>query len=169
MGLPGITSLPSYGGALSDYSPVADSTTDRSATGTNPAYADVAAMTHSALRAWTRMTLSASAPALVAWDATWKGNVTNVAPTLARSGVGTNTITYAATVFDEIPNGSPGYTAAGFLLNLRAAFGTDRTGASALWHVRALVTSANVITVYTWNAAGALADMGSIDVDIWGF
>jgi hypothetical protein len=122
-------------------------------------------MTHTAIRAWVEMTLSASTPLLVAWDATWKGNASNAAPALARTGTGVNTITFPATILDEILAGSPGYTAAGWTLNLRAGWGNDRAGSAALWAVRVVPTAANVLTVYTWTG-GALADMGSLNVDV---
>ena len=50
--LPETASLASYGGPKNDYSAVIDPSTDWSAAGVNPAYGDVAALTHTAFRVW---------------------------------------------------------------------------------------------------------------------
>lgn len=172
MTLPDVDSLATLGGALNDYSPVIDVTTDRAAAAANQAYADTAAMTHTAPRAWARMTLNGSAaPALVAHDEHWN-NTFNAAPTFARTAGGTYTVTQPATIIDEIPAGLPGYNAAGHLLHLRFAWANDRGGAT-LYTAKAVPTSANVVTVYffvfvisigTWT----LQDPGgAVDVDVF--
>ena len=108
MTLPDIDDIDVFGGALYDYSAVIDPTTDRPAAGANPAYCDIAALTHTALRAWVRFTLNGTAtPVLVAHDSNW-GNSPSVAPTFTRTSAGLYTITWPTVVYDEIPVGRPG-------------------------------------------------------------
>lgn len=160
-------SFATYGGGLNDYSPVVDPSTDRPAAGANAAYAATAGMTHTAPRAWCRVTLNGSAaPVLVAHDAIW-GNSVAVAPVLARTGVGTVTSTWPTTVSDEITAGQPGYTGP-LPLNLRAGWAQNR--GTTLYHRIIDITSANVATLRVFNAAGSSADTaGATDFDIWVF
>lgn len=167
MPLPDVDSLASLGGALNNYGVgVLDPTVDRDAAGANPAYADVAAMTHTIMRAWVRFTLNGTAtPVLVAHDANW-GNAITVQPTLARTTTGTYTSTWPVTVNDEIPSGAPGYVNP-HTVNIRAGFANIRVG-SAAFDVFVIPTSANVVTVKVFNTSGSLADPGSAtDVDVW--
>ncbi len=155
-----------YGGGLFDYSSVVDPTRDRPAAGANAAYSAVAGMTHTAIRAWVRMTLNATAtPVLVAHDALW-GNSLAVAPVLARTGVGIYTITWPTNVQDEITIGTPGYTGP-LPLNLRAGFANLRVVATA-FDLFVTPTTANVGTLKLFNVAGSLADTGAAtDVDVY--
>lgn len=145
MPLPGIDSLDSFGGALNNDSPVDDPTTDRDAGQMNTALEDVAGMTHTVARAFARVTLSATAPALTASngsDATW-GN--SVPPVPTRSGTGVVVLTWPATVTDELGITQP------LLLrwvkaHLEGAFGATYQS----------VTTANSVTIYLANlVAGA--------------
>lgn len=157
--------LPTYGGALNDYSPVVDPTTDRPAAGANASYAAVAGMTHTAIRAWARFTWNATTVTLVAHDALW-GNTLSVAPVVAHTGTGIVTVTWPTTVQDEIPVGAPGYTGP-LPLNLRAGFGNLRVVATA-FDVFVTPTSANVATVKLFNVAGTIADTGvATDLDVF--
>ncbi len=101
MSLPGIDTLSTYGGKMVNYAPVEDPTTDRDATAANQSYASTAAMTHTAPRAWARITMAATTGAmvLVAHDAVWG---TSVAPTFAHVSTGVFTITWPVTVTDEL-------------------------------------------------------------------
>lgn len=157
-------SLASYGGALTDYSPVIDPTTDRPAAGANAAYSAAAGMTHTGIRAWAEFTWNGSTLTLVAHDAMW-GNTLAVAPALAHTATGTATITWPTTVQDEIPSGSPGYTGP-LPLNLRAGFANVR-GATAFQH-GVSISSANVATLNLFNASGSAADPGaSTTIDVF--
>jgi hypothetical protein len=169
--LPNAASLNNYGGALNDYSAPVDSTTDRSATGVNPALGDVAQMTHTCPRLWARLTLKASGatPVLVAHDEMWNNTVPgNPAPTPARTSAGIFTLTYPSTTQDEIPANAPGYSGP-IALNLRAAWANDRGG--AVWgEAKAVITAPNVVTIYYWIFAGAPANTdpaADTDVDIY--
>jgi hypothetical protein len=148
--LPGVASLASYGAALNDYSSPKDATTDRSAAAVNPAFGDVAAMTHTAPRAWVRFKLNgSSAPTLPvsnAHDEMWN-NGNNAAPVPARTNTGIYTVTFPGTVFDEIPLGAPGANPSGYPVNLRTSWGNLELGSTTNYDVKTTVTSANVITV----------------------
>ena len=149
--LPGVASLSTYGGAKNDLSAPVDSTTDRSANGVNPAYADIAAMSHCAVRAFVRFqpngTSAPTLPATNPYDSVWNANASNAAPVVARSTTGTYTITQPSTVFDEIPAGQPGASPSGIALNLRTAWTNIELGSTTNYEARAAVTSPNVVTV----------------------
>lgn len=160
MTAPDIDTLSSYGGALQDLSPVIDPTTDRPASGANQEYASAAAMTHTCPRALARITWAGTGtPTLTTHEEQWN-NGNNSAPTAARTAVGKGTLTYPATVYDEIPSGSPGYNAAGHALNMRFALGgcEDQT---TLYHVQAYMSAPNVISFAIYNSSGTLADPAS--------
>jgi hypothetical protein len=156
--LPKVASLANYGSALNNYSATVDSSTDRDAAGANPAYGDTAGMTHTATRAWARFVpAGSSAPSFAttnARDEVWN-NGNNVAPTLARSSTGIYTLTYPATVFDEIPSTLPGATPAGFAVNLRAALCNVEPGSTTNYDARAIITAANVITVQIYTVGSS--------------
>jgi len=156
--------LASYGGGLNDYSPVVDPTVDRPAAGANAAFAATAGMTHTCGRAWVRFTWNGSTLTLVAHDAMW-GNTVSVQPVLAHTGTGIVTVTWPTTVQDEIQSGQPGYTGP-LPLNLRAGHANCRSTTAFQRNVN--VTSANVATLYVFNAGGSPADPGSAtDFDVF--
>jgi hypothetical protein len=148
--LPSVAALATYGGPLKNYSATVDSSTDRPDAGANPAYADVAAMTHCAPRAIVRFRpVGSGTPILVSWDAVWN-NGNNAAPVVSRAGAGSYLITFPATVLDEIPSGSPGSTPGGIALNLRMALPGVEPLAGVMYQVGTLVqptTPANAVAV----------------------
>jgi hypothetical protein len=157
--LPSVAGLATYGGALKNYGAVVDATTDRPDAGANPAYADVAAMTHTALRVWCQFTLLASGgtPVLVAHDEVWN-NGNNNAPVVARVGAGSATITYPATVFDEIPANQPGANPGGYAVNLRDCWVSVNRGSTWV-DCKAVIIAPNQIQIIFWNfTAGAPAN-----------
>ena len=145
-----------FGGSKVNYAPVEDVTTDEDAAVRNAYVADVAMMTPTAIRGWVRFTASATAPVLVAHNANW-GTGAGVAPVLARTGVGVFTITVPATVTDPLGNTHT--------VNLRDAWVNAR-GAATFLFCGAVVTSANVITVYIGSAAGAASDAAGTDFGV---
>jgi hypothetical protein len=150
-----VDSLGTLGGALNNYSPVVDATTDLDAGAGNKAMADIAAMTHCCPRAWTRFTPAGTgAPVLTAHDEMW-GAVGLAAPIVARTTTGIYTLTWPSNVQDEIPSGSPGYTGPQ-PLNLRMATGNSE-GGTTYFDAKPVVTSPNVVTVYIWNGASTPA------------
>lgn len=160
MTLPDVDTLAgSLGGTMQNYSPVEDPNTDLDAAYDNRARCDVAMMTHTATRAWARITLAATTGAmvLVAHDAQW-GNSAPVAPALARTGTGVFTLTWPSAVNDEL--------AASHTVNLRGVHRPNVRGAT-LYHVLAEVTAANVVTVRAFNSAGAASDAAGVDIDVF--
>ena len=109
MPLPGIDTLDDLGGALSNLggAPVENPQTDLDADADNIARANVAAMTHTATRAWVRWTgFTYSAPAFVVpddHDSLW-GSSTGVRPTVQQTSAGVYVVTWPATVTDELGN-----------------------------------------------------------------
>lgn len=176
MGLPNTTSLASYGGAKNDFSAPIDSSTDRSATGVNPAYNDIAAMTHTAFRVWAHLTLysNGAAPTIVARDEMWNNGLNN-GPVVARVAAGQFSLTYPTTVLDEIPPTSPGYSGPQ-AVNLLGGIGQARCGVptSSDWaDVKVFPTAPNVLMAYFWHQASGGMTLGdpspsSIDIDVFG-
>jgi hypothetical protein len=156
MPLPETDDVDTFGGAhLVDYAgqAVVDSTTDRGADAVNTLVNDVAMMTHLALRAWVKFTPGGTAaPALTASDTMWAGakddgeNPLNAAPTVERSTTGVYEIVFPTSVFDEIPEGSPGYVGA-HTLNLRDAWCPAVYASSTLYQPVITSVSGNVVTV----------------------
>jgi len=147
-----------FGGSKVNYAPVEDVTTDEDAAVRNAYVADVAMMTPTAIRGWVRFTAQATTGAMlvVAHNANW-GTGAGVAPVLARTGVGIFTITVPATVTDPLGNTHT--------VNLRDAWVNARGAATFLFR-DAVVTSANVITVYVGSAAGSPFDAAGTDFGV---
>ncbi len=150
-GLPDIDALASMGGALKNYANVADVTTDLDAEFDNRSRMQVAMMSHTAIRAWARVTLAATTGAmiLVAHDAVW-GNTAPVAPTPARTSSGLFTLTWPATVNDEL--------ARVHTVNFRCAFANSRDGTNG-YILRAAPTAANILSLTARTDANVLSDM----------
>ena len=154
MGLPNASSLALYGGAINDYAPVTDPTTDRTSGGTtgvgeNQAYTDVAAMTHCAIRGFAAIVGSATAPALAATnqsDGVW-GSQPAQQPTIARTGTGVVTATWPTTYVDELGNTQT--------INLRRGWGNFEGAAG---DISVTITAPNQATINLYNVAGSAAD-----------
>ena len=143
-----------------------DATTDRPAAGTNPAYANVAAMTRTATRAWAQITPGTSGlVSLTAHNANW-GNGAGVTPGVTCNGVGKFLVTWPTTVSDEIPIGSPGYVGP-HTVNFRGCV-PPNVGGSVLYYARSSVIAANQIQTYTYSASGTLASPANTPIDIFG-
>ena len=137
-----------FGGPWNDYQPVLDSSTDVPAAGGNQWAADTAAMTRTATRGWARFTPAGTgSPTLQTnWEQWPSGD--NAAPTAARTGVGLYTLTYPATVLDEL--------GANHTLNLLAGDGQCES-LSVLWTAQVAV-SGNVASIAIFNSSQTLAD-----------
>lgn len=152
MTAPDVDSLATYGGAKVDLAPVTDPTTDRPAAGANKAYASTAMMTHTALRAWRSFVGAATTPdvnlpAVNAHDAMW-GSGTGVKPAVARTGTGVFTVTWPATVSDEL---SVSHSTA-----LRRGWAV--ADSATLYHAVVVISAANVATVRVFDASGVASD-----------
>lgn len=147
MALPDAESVASLGGTKVNYgvAPV-DPSTDVSSSNWNDVILDVASMSRVCPRSKLAFTWTGTAVSVTAYEAMWKGGTATV-PTGIRTGTGSFTFTYPATVTDE--NGGT------HSVNLTSATGWAE--GSTLIHVQASA-SANVVTVYTFNAAGTLTD-----------
>ncbi len=162
-GLPGTSSLDSYGGALQNYAPVEDPTTDEDAAYRNQYAADTAMMTVTAPRAFVSFTGHASTPGDPASGfvhaALW-GSGPDVKPVVTHVGTGHYLITYPATV-DDLLNIE-------HTLNFRRAVAQVEC-AGVIKHACAEVTSANTVTVYTALANGTLDNLAGVTITcvIW--
>jgi len=146
-----------FGGSKQNYSPVEDPSTDEDAGVRNQYVADVAMMTNTASRGWIRFTAAATtgAMALVAHNANW-GNAVQYAPALARTSAGIYTVTLPASPLDALGNAHT--------TNVRDAWVNHRS-ATTPFFVNVVASSANVLTVYCYNAAGAAVDL-TVDIGI---
>lgn len=155
MPLPYPSDLATYGGKLQNYHPIANPQTDRDDTAVNQALTDVSMMTRMCPRAWAQFTAGA-APALSNHDAMWGKLPPVSAPVVARTGAGIFTITWPVSVIDPL----------GVTQTINFRFGLASVANSAAKHsVQVVKTSANIATVYTFDAAGAAADI-SVAVDV---
>ena len=158
MGLPPDSlSYSDLGGTKLDYTAPVDSSTDRSATEVNAAFAATAAMTRTSIRCWLKFsTDGAGAPTLISWDASWKGGTTTP-PTIALSATGKYLVTLPTTVLDE--------QAVSHSVNIQAVWSsysasTDVIGSAI--QLKPLVLTANTVRIWCDNGAGAFTPLTSI-------
>lgn len=156
MTLPDTSSLDTYGGELSDYRPITDPTTDRPAEGANKAFADVAAMTITAPRAYVQIVGHATTPTLADHWALW-GEAPSVAPTLSRTGAGVIEVAWPSTITDDL-----GGT---HTLQVRAGHGQPRSAGRAWVEPHGSTTYKAI--VHLLDAAGAANDLATIVIDVW--
>lgn len=173
MPLPDISSIDDFAGPLNNYAAVTDPTTDEDAKYRNRYVCDVAMMGHTAPRGFVRFTAVDDAaptdPASNVHDALW-GSSVSVKPVVARSNEGIWTVTWPATVSDEITaedesiGGGETHT-----VNIRAAIAQATAVGGVLKHAVAEVTSSNVVTVRGFLANGTADDIAgsTITVVIW--
>ena len=147
--LPEIATFSDYGGEKQDYSAPEDPTTDRSADEMNPALADVAAGTRTAVRAYVEFRANPPNCDLVVHDAVW-GNSIPVAPVLTYNGAGDYTVTFPASITDAL--------GATKVVNLRAGWANvDDLGFTLIATARKI--SANSFHVAVMDiSSGAYAD-----------
>lgn len=173
MPLPDISSLASLGGAIANYAPVTDPTTDEDAKYRNRYVTDVAAMGHTAARAWVRFVgVSGSTPADPAsnvHDAVW-GSSVGVKPVVTRASTGVWAVTWPTTVSDELTSSDPslggGVT---HTVSVRFAVAQATAFGGALRHAVAEVTSANVVTVRGFLADGTVSDLSGSTITVLAF
>jgi hypothetical protein len=172
MTLPDVDSLSTYGGALSDYSPVVDPTTDESAVFRNKYAANVAMMTQTACRAMRSFVGQTGATPIdpvvgFVHAAVW-GAGPSLKPTVTRSSTGLWLVTWPTTVSSELTGaltsqgGGTTHT-----VNLRRARASVELSGSTKFDATARVTAANVVEVRGWTGAGVLDDLNGLTVTVW--
>lgn len=172
MTLPDSDTLGTYGGATTDAAPVVNPLTDRPASAVNQAYGSTAMMTRTAIKAWARFTTNNQSTAtILSHEEQWAQLMPGTSgPVITGAGsAGLLTITYPTTVFDEIPQGSPGSNP-GHSLQLRAAWANVEITTGTFLQATAKVTAANVVTVSVWSiVSGAfiLTDTVGLNVAVY--
>jgi hypothetical protein len=159
MALPDSATYDTYGGAKTNYAPVEDYSTDEDAADRNEYVADVAGMTHTAVRCWRRFlgnAVTPTDPGSNVFDNVW-GNDLADKPTVARTGAGVYTVTYPATIVDD--NGTTRS------INLRG--GWANVEGSTLYFTTVTVTSPNVLTVRVFNTAFAANDAAGVTIAVF--
>jgi hypothetical protein len=162
MTLPAVDSLATYGGALENYSPVVDPTTDEDATSRNKYAANVAMATHTLVRAIRSFVgVNGANPtdpvSGFVHDAVW-GSTPDVKPTVARTGEGVWTVTWPEEVDDELDEEHT--------VSLQRAWAEVECDGT-LYHATAKVTAANVVTVRGWLANGTADDLTGLTITVW--
>ncbi len=156
MTMPDADTIDTFGGAKNDDLPVEDPTTDRSAEGMNAALEDVAQLTQTGCRAWARIVLDSTTPALANVNGSGAGWGNGTPPTPAKTGTGTFTVTWPATVTDGLGVVHP--------LDLRRA--RVSIEGSTFGFANAEMTTANEATIHTANAAGSANDLAGVTVHL---
>jgi hypothetical protein len=157
--LPDVADLNTFGGTFVNADAVIDPTTDMDATFQNRLTAQAAMLSHTAPRAWCRCTVTAGVIARADHDAVW-GSTSAVAPTVARSGTGVYTVTWASS-YDDLQSTPEAHTTA-----LRGASVTGYLASTAVI-VNGYLSGSRVATVTSYNAAGVAADVDQFLVVVW--
>lgn len=148
-GLPGISTLATYGGMRVNERSVEDASSEVGADEFNVLMKDTAGHTQTAWRAIRRFVGHATTPAEPASNAhfaNW-GNSLVLRPPVTKGGTGIYVVTWPATVTDDL----------GVIDTVNLIDGVVNVNGTTLYHVQ-VTCAANVATVYVWNAAGALND-----------
>ena len=173
MTLPSVDSFQTFGGALVDYAPCEDPSTDRPAAAANQWYADTAAMTQTAIRAFVRLSKSGAGYSIFLPDvptssltqqaAVWvdgSGVIPFVSwPVVVRVSAGVYTITWPTTVVDSL-----GVTQT---LNFRCPIAPsfEDYGSGSHGHARATITAPNQVTLRLFDGTTLLpSDLGNPNV-----
>lgn len=156
MPFPDQDTLATYGGAMANYAPVEDPTTDLDATKFTKMSSSTAALTHVSPRAWAQFVGDGTTPTIAndKHDSAW-GNGSGVKPTIAKIGTGHNRIIWPATVANEFGGTSS--------VNLRVAF-ANVEGAT---NYRVQCTpAANVVDIYIFDAGGSANNGVGVTFDV---
>lgn len=157
MRLPQTATLSTYGGAKQNEYPVENPTTDISAEEHNELAEDVAAMTHTALRAWCAFVGNATTPtdpSSNVHDAVF-GDSLAMKPIAARPGTGVWTLTYPTTYTDELGNTRTVNFRRGIVLSVEG---------TTPYLVTVTPTAANVLTVRIFDHAGVANDAVGVTI-----
>lgn len=155
--------IAAYGGPYSDERPQSDPMTQLPGDLGNLLLEDVAQLTRVPMRVVARfLTANTSNPTTIDYAKTQWGTGTSYKPTVARTGVGLFTVTFAATYDDGLgETESLALTDADAKQELLAAAFTPR-----LTYARA---SSNLVYVALYTIAGALTDTTGDRITVWGW
>jgi hypothetical protein len=149
MTLPDIDSAHNWGAdALEDFEPIFDPSTEIGAALIKPLAADVAQMTHTAIRAVVRFscttyTSGTQSQTVLSHDAVW-GSSAPVIPTVTQTATGVYVVTWGSTQLDEL--------GATHTLSLRYPLAPTIVGAAGLAWIASMTT--NSVTLNTAAAGG---------------
>ena len=158
MTLPDVDDLDTLGGAFADYDNVEDPTTDLGAAFYNKNNANTAMMTQTAARAictFVGGAVPADPGSGFVHAAVWGGSAP-VKPVVANTGTGVYTVTWPASVNDEL--------AVSHTVNLRRGHTAVEGGTPYITTTE--ITSANVATVRIFDATGTLSN-GAGTFTVW--
>lgn len=147
-----------FGGVFDNADAVVDPETELDASYFNRLLAQVVMLSHTAARAWARVTAGA-APVVADHDAVW-GTGASVAPTVVRSAVGVYTVSWAS-AYDDLQATPESHS-----VSLRACQGGVAHAGAARIHNESLA-SANTATIRCYDAAGAAADVDEFTLWVW--
>ena len=149
----------SYGGPYVDAEAVEDPETEQSADLGNRGFEDTAQMTRTSRKAYLKFatTLVNGAVVVNADSHTQWGSSSFYFPTLARTGAGRYTATYAATYDDALVGGPSDAISETETVDLR--WGDGCVQGLTLGHVQFSFTGP-VVDIIVFNAAGAMDDLG---------
>lgn len=151
--------LASLGGAIQNYSPVVDPSTDLDAAFDNQARCIAAENSQTTPKAIVIMSLGAGA-ALVSYQSAW-GNGATYAPTIAKVSTGKFRITFPSSIIDQLGNAQP------LVLSACAKTGLDNiTGGGSLVFFTEQVETASTVVIQVYNTSFALNDSTSTNLAI---
>ena len=173
--LPDVDDLNTYGGAIADYSPVVDPTTDEGAIFRNFYAQNVAGMTHTLGRVFfSFVTANGANPTDPGvghiHDAVW-GAAPGYKPAIVRFGEGVWDATLPATVQHSLLFTQPAAVGGGrtHTVNVRRAFAQVENVDGVLAHATAERTGANTVRIRTFLANGTADDIPGKVVTVWVF
>lgn len=147
------------GGSKTDYAPVIDSSTDRSATEVNNAFSTIAEISSTAPKFVCKLSCTSSAITLVSYSKFWYSGTT---PTVAKPATGKYTLTLPATVTDNL--GSTISTNVGYVIG-SISKNSDAVIGEELF-LEPMVTAANVVTFYLTRSNVAVNPAATVIVNL---
>lgn len=153
-------SVDQYGAPFQDQEVVANPVNEQAAAQYNRHAEDSAQMTRTSIKVWVKFATSAGAngaQSVVDSTSQW-GEGNSYAPSIAKTATGTYTISYA-TEYEDALVGTEGNEAVEETEQVDFRFHGWNIEGSTFGHVQVSSVN-NVITVYVFNAAGSLSDLG---------
>jgi hypothetical protein len=151
--------IESYGGPYISAEPVSDPQTEQSAEYGNRSFEDLAQCTRTVPRAFVSFnTSSGGAGAISVLDAiSVYGDSGTATPDIEKTATGTYTVTYATEYEDALVGTESDSVSETEIVSFRFGWGSAR--GSTFGHAQ-IDPADNVVTVYVFDAAGALSDLG---------